>query len=309
MNFLKNRMKSLFGYRVFIFIIISQVFPMPEIVAQFEVQGHRGCRGVMPENTIPAFLKAVESGVTTLELDVVITSDNQVLVSHDPFMSHEICKTPAGLAITEKEEKSHNIYKMSAYTAQLYDCGETVNIRFPEQTKMKVNKPLLRDVIDSVENFVRLHNLKPVWYNIETKCTPGGDNIFHPDPGTFSDLLMAVVEEKNITNRTIIQSFDVRTLQYLKQKGAAVKYSLLIENLKGISDNLEKLGFKPDVYSPHYKLIDENKIEKLHADGIRVIPWTVNEPDQMKKLIDQGADGIITDFPERLVKVIKSFPH
>lgn len=272
--------------------------------SQFDIQGHRGCRGLMPENTIPAFLKALELGVTTLEMDVVITADNQVLVSHDPFMSHEICLTPTGAEISEKDEKSFNIYQMNSPQAMSFDCGTKRHVRFANQQKMKIGKPLLADVIDSVEAYVSTHNLKPVFYNIETKCTPAGDGVFHPAPEKFADLLLAVIKLKNIESRTFVQSFDVRTLKYLKQQNAPVKLILLVENMKGIKANLERLGFNPDVYSPDYKLLNTHSIKKLHQSGIKVIPWTVNEVDDMKDLINAGVDGIITDYPDRLIQLL-----
>jgi len=283
--------------------VIIQFSAMSQSQAQFDIQGHRGCRGLMPENTIPAFIKAVQLGVNTLELDVVITSDNKVLLSHEPFMSCEICKTPEGNIITAAEEKTHNIFRMTAANAQKYDCGEKGNSRFPEQTKMTVKKPLLSEVIDTVENYIAAHNLKPVWYNIETKCTPQGDTVFHPDPVSFADLVMQVVSSRNIEPRTYIQSFDLRTLQHLHQQKSKVLLVLLVENLKGVEENLKELGFAPTIYSPYYKLINKQDLKLLHSKGIRVIPWTVNDENDMKKLIDKGVDGIITDYPDKLVNL------
>ena len=269
-------------------------------MAQFDLQGHRGCRGELPENTIPAFLRAVDAGVTTLELDVVITSDHKVLVSHEPFMSHTICGAPSGEAISKKTEKSHNIYKMTSAEAVRYNCGETVNKRFPQQQLMKAGKPLLEDVIDSVENYIAAKGLAPVGYNIETKCTPEGDQIFHPGPEIFAGLLLDVVTKKNITDRTWIQSFDVRTLQYLKNSNAPVKLVLLVGNIKGVKRNIKNLGFHPDVYSPSYRLVRKKDITWLHAQNIRIIPWTVNSHHAMLRLKRMGVDGIITDYPTQM---------
>ncbi len=287
----------------FAFTVIQLVF-MNGAIAQFDIQGHRGCRGYMPENTIPSFIRAVQSGVTTLELDVVITSDNKVLVSHEPYMSHLICKTPEGNDILKAQEKSHNIYRMTAELSQKYDCGEKVHPDFPDQVKMKINKPLLSEVIDTVEKYIADNNLKPVWYNIETKCTPSGDTVFHPDPNSFADLVMQVISSKNVSDRTMIQSFDVRILQHLHQLQSKVHLVLLVENLKGVDYNLKKLGFAPGVYSPYYKLINKQDIKLLHSKVIRVIPWTVNNEKDMIRLIDKGVDGIITDYPDRLINVI-----
>src|SRR5436305_9759012 len=107
-----------------------------DMPSEFDIEGHRGCRGLLPENTIPAFLKALELGVSTLEMDVVITKDKQVLVSHDPFMSHEICRSPEGKYITAEEERSHNLYRINLAQISQYDCGMQPHPRFPEQKKI-----------------------------------------------------------------------------------------------------------------------------------------------------------------------------
>src|ERR1700754_3858617 len=113
----------------------------------FDKEGHRGCRGLMPENTIPAMMKALELGVTTLEMDAVITADNQVVLSHEPFFNHEITTKPDGKLVTAQEEKSLNIYKMTYAQTQQYDVGLRPHPRFPQQQKLKATKPLLKEVI------------------------------------------------------------------------------------------------------------------------------------------------------------------
>ncbi len=276
---------------------------MTNNLINFDIQGHRGCRGLFPENTIAGFIHAVDLGVTTLELDVVITSDKQVLVSHDPFMSHEICKTPEGESITISGEKAFNIYQMTVAQAQQFDCGLTINPNFPDQVKMPAVKPTLNEVIDVIENYTASKQLPAIRYNIETKCTPEGDNIFHPGPEEFSELLIRVITNKKIYSRTIIQSFDIRTLQYIKLQHTPVALSLLVENVRSVTYNLKKLGFLPDVYSPHYKLLTKRRVKSLHEKNIKVIPWTVNKQADMERLIAMGVDGIITDYPDLLKRV------
>ncbi len=273
--------------------------------SQFDLQGHRGCRGLLPENSIPAFVRAIDLDVNTLELDVVITADGDVLVSHDPFMSHEICLMPDGSRILESQEKELNIYKMTTAQAQSFSCGEIANPHFREQHTMKVYKPLLSEVIDSVESYLKSNNLPPVNYNIETKCTPQGDNIFHPGPEAFADSVLSVILSKGIESRSYIQSFDVRTLQHLKTTNAPVKLVLLVENILGTRKNLKQLGFKPDVYSPYYMLLTARNVKSLQKKGMKVIPWTVNEVNDMKSLITMGVDGIITDYPNIYNKMIQ----
>jgi glycerophosphoryl diester phosphodiesterase len=269
---------------------------------EFDIEGHRGCRGLLPENSIPAFIKALELGVNTLEMDVVITLDKQVLVSHDPFLSHEFCIGPDGRNITEGEERNFNLYKMSYEEIKKCECGLKPHPRFPLQKKISVSKPLLKDVVSTIESLIEKKGYKEVQYNIEIKSTPEGDNIFHPETEEFSDLLMEVLNEKNITQRTIVQSFDVRALKYLNTKYPGQMVSYLIENNLPPEENLNILGFTPDVYSPEYLLVDENLIKLGRKLKMKIIPWTINDLDTILKLKRKGVDGIITDYPNLLLK-------
>jgi glycerophosphoryl diester phosphodiesterase len=262
-------------------------------------QGHRGCRGLMPENTIPAFLKAVDFGVNTLEMDLVITKDNQVLVSHEPFFNHEITTMPNGDFLLETNEKELNIYKMPYSEVAKYDVGSKVHPRFPQQKKMKVAKPLLSEVIDSVEIYTKTNKKPTVFYNIETKTTPQTDGIFHPEPREFVNLMMTVIFEKKIENRVIIQSFDRRTLQYLHQKHPEIKTALLVEDFdtKEFSKQIEDLGFVPTIYSPAQNLVTSKLVKECKFKKVKLIPWTVNDLSSINKLIKMGVDGIISDYP------------
>jgi glycerophosphoryl diester phosphodiesterase len=265
--------------------------------ASFDLEGHRGCRGLMPENTVPAFLSAVEMMVTTLEMDVVITKDKKVVVSHDPYFSHEITTKPNGDTVTEAEEKLLNIYQMTYDEVKKYDVGLKPHPRFPQQKKIATYKPLLSDVVDSIIHEMMTMKRPPVRYNIETKCTPEGDNIYHPKPAEFIELLMAVIKEKGIADYTTIQSFDIRTLQYLHEHYPEIKTSLLVEDNKLFALQLKDLGFMPTVYSPDYKLVTPLLVKQCHDAGIQIIPWTVNDKEEMKKLKALGVDGLITDYP------------
>ena len=261
----------------------------------FDIQGHRGCRGLLPENSLPAFLKALELGVTTLEMDLVISQDFQVVVSHEPYFSHEISLTSEKKTISADKEINYNIFKMNYEEVKKYDCGSKIHPGFSKQKKIPVFKPLFLEVVDLGEKFIQSRNLKSIQYNIEIKSTPDGDNIFHPVPEVFSDLVYNAVKEKNIEKRTLLQCFDQRTLKYFHQQYPSVKLSLLIENNISPEENLKNLGFTPDVYSPDYTLVDKDLISFAKEVNMKVIPWTVNSADEIKKLIDFGVDGVITD--------------
>lgn len=266
----------------------------------FDKQGHRGCRGLMPENTIPAMLKAIDLGVTTLETDVVITGDKQVVLSHEPFFNHEITTKPDGSSVTEVEEKQLNIYQMNVATVGKYDVGLKFVERFPRQEKLAVSKPLLSAMIDSVEAYCTNKGKPLPKYNIETKSQSATDGIYHPTPDVFVELLVAVVLSKGIESRTIIQSFDIRTLQYLHKAYPTIQTALLIEDTdkKSLALQLQQLGFIPSIYSPHFSLVTPLLLKQCKDAGIRLIPWTVNDQQKIKELRALGVDGIISDYPD-----------
>jgi len=269
----------------------------------FDIEGHRGARGLLPENTIPAFIKALELGVTTLELDTIISKDKKIVVSHDPFISSDICSFPNGKPLTEKDKL--NMFEMNYSEISKFDCGSRGNSRFPKQKKMKTNKALLSQIVKETESYISKNKLPLVQYNIETKSLPEGDGKFNPKPEEFVNLLYNELKTLNILDRTIIQSFDVRTLQVLKKLDPKVKTALLVENKESFFANLKKLGFNPDIYSPFYEFVTPEMIKELHGKNIKIIPWTVNTLEEMKKLKKMGVDGIITDYPNIGVELIK----
>jgi glycerophosphoryl diester phosphodiesterase len=302
--------------KVFLLFILSTILISKPQVPKFDVQGHRGARGLMPENTIPAFLLALDSGVTTLEMDLAITKDKQVVVSHEPWMSAAYCLDPSGKEIRVRDEKKFNIFKMNYDEIKQWDTGSKGNSKFPEQRKVKTSKPLLADVIVAVENHIKNFTKYEVDYNIEIKSEPETDNKFHPGPGEFSDLTYNLIDQYLPWDRVVIQSFDKRVLRYWHKKFPKVKLAYLVENLKTIKENFDELGFITDIYSPEYKLLDKNEVITLHsltparelkpgqrANKVRVIPWTVNDEKEMTELKAMGVDGLITDFPDRARKL------
>lgn len=268
----------------------------------FDLQGHRGARGHWPENSIPGMLRALDMGVTTLEMDAVISADRQVLLSHEPFLSHEFCLLPDGGAIPEAEERSYNLYQMTYAEIAAFDCGSKPHPRFPQQQKLRVSKPLLAEVIDSAEAHARRTGRPAPLYNIETKCSPEGDGVYHPEPETFIGLLAEVVRSRNTAARTTIQSFDPRTLQAGRQRHGSLglKWALLVENEDGLEANLARLGFTPDIYSPDHRLVTAELVQQCRTRGMALIPWTANEPDEIRRLLELGVDGIISDYPDRV---------
>lgn len=265
----------------------------------FDTQGHRGCRGLMPENTLPAMLKAIELGVQTLEMDVVISKDGKLVLSHEPFFNHEISTTPSGKRVTIEEEKSLNLYQMNYSEISRFDVGMAVHPRFPNQVKMQISKPLLADIIDSVRADCKKNGRNIPYFNIETKSDPAGDGIFHPLPEEFVNRLMDEINQKHFGSQVIIQSFDPRTLQYLHQKFPEIKTALLIEDYdkRPLASQLQQLGFIPAIYSPAYQLVTPLLVKQCKDMGMGLIPWTVNDLATMQQLKDMGVSGIISDYP------------
>jgi glycerophosphoryl diester phosphodiesterase len=296
-------MKRPFFFICFLFIMscsnTKHVQNDPASTGVFDIQGHRGCRGLMPENTIPAMMKALDLGVTTLEMDVVITKDKKVVLSHDQWFAQEITTKPDGTYMGEREERKFNIYWMTYEDVKTFDVGMKPHPRFPQQQKIKVVKPLLSDLIDSVQQYMITSKRALPYYNIETKSNPEFDGVFQPKPGEFVELLMSVIKEKGIEDHVIIQSFDFRTLQYLHQHYPDIKTAMLIEDFdkRSLQDQLKELGFIPTIYSPAFQLVNKDLLKKCHDQNIKIIPWTVNDKETIKKLKAMGVDGIITDYP------------
>jgi glycerophosphoryl diester phosphodiesterase len=266
----------------------------------FDWQGHRGARGLMPENTIEAMREGLRYPIKTLELDVVISKDKKVVVSHEPWMNPQICRHPEGKKFRERE---FNLYRMDYSEILRFDCGSVPYPRFPDQQKISVGKPLAHKLLTEIEEQLKAEN-RQVSYNIEIKSDVEQEkNKFQPGVAEFSDLALAKIRSVLPDERFVIQSFDPRVLIYVKGKYPEVTLSYLSEK-KETPESLKKtLGFIPQIYSPDYNLLSYEDIPLFHAQGMKIIPWTVNNVGDMKKLIGMGVDGIITDYPNYISQV------
>ncbi|RZM27094.1 MAG: glycerophosphodiester phosphodiesterase [Pedobacter sp.] len=286
--------------------LVLAIFAFSQVVAQkFDLQGNRGARGIMPENTIQGMLRALQLGVTTLSMNVVISKDKQVVLSQEPYFNHEFSTTPDGKEITLKDQKNYNIYKMDYAEVKKFDVGNKVHSRFPYQEKIDAYKPLLEETIDAVEAYVKKNKLPKPNYSIEVKTIPKGDNEFHPEPAEFVELLIDVVNKKKIANRFTLQSFDVRVLQYAHQVYPKAKTGLLVDEKIDFEVNIAELGFKPTVYGPYSVLVGKGLVDRCHEAGVKIIPWTVNSVKDMKYLINLGVDGLVTDYPNIYNKALE----
>lgn len=286
--------------RVFALIGILLFFNCKTAKPSFDIEGHRGCRGLYPENSLPAFEHAITLGVTTLELDLAISKDKKVVVSHEPFMNHEIALDPYGNNISAENEKNYNLYTMSYDSIKQYDSGSKQHPRFPNQKKLETYKPLLSEVIDLAEKKSR----KKIQYNIEIKSSPEYDEVFSPNVDEFVRLALQVLNTKKISKRVILQSFDVRALEEIHKYAPKIRTALLVDEGESIERKLADLSFKPTIASPDFKLLDKTVVEKLQRQGLKVIPWTLNKKEDITRMLDYGVDGIISDYPNIAMEVL-----
>ena len=286
-------------------MLIPQLFTKPSTSQKFNTQGHRGCRGLIPENTIPAMLYALELGVVTVEMDVCISKDKQVFLSHEPYFNHLITTTPTGNFIEENEEHIYNLYNMFYEEIISYDVGLKQHSQFPNQQKLPACKPLLSEVFHSIKQQIFTDTRPFPFFNIEIKCLPETDNIYHPEPAIFVELVMKVIMEAAMEKQVNLQSFDFRCLQYIHQYYPKIPIALLIEadDKRSFKDQIKALGFLPDIYSPEQSLVTEALIKDCHHQKINIIPWTVNDLNKMQSLKNMGVDGIISDYPDLFEKL------
>jgi len=268
-----------------------------------DLQGHRGMRGLFPENSILGFLKALELGVNTLELDIVMSGDTQLVVSHEPFISSAICQYPGGRQIPKETEKELNMYHMTYNEIKAFDCGSLLNQDFLLQEKSRVSKPLLTEVLDTVEQVATAKG-QLIHYNIELKSELALEGIYHPEVAVFCEAAYQAINNQVDWPRITIQSFDFRILRYFNKHYPEVQLALLIENELTWELNIDSLGFKPEIYSCDYALLSAETISELQEINMKVIPWTVNDSIDMRQLIHWGVNGLITDYPNIALQIL-----
>jgi glycerophosphoryl diester phosphodiesterase len=271
---------------------------------EIDYQGHRGCRGLLPENTIPAFLRALSyPAIKTLELDVVISADDRVIVSHEPWLSPEICQTPDGKALPEGDENRISLRSLTAAEIAAYDCGQRPHPRFPEQAQRPAFKPTLLQVFAAVDRYCVQHERPSPRYNIELKYEEDLEPTFVPDRETFVNLVLADLDAWGKPELVTLQCFDPPTLAVIRDKRPDIQLAYLDEFPGGLRAKMDAIGFVPPIYSPYEIHTDADLIAEARALSMRVVPWTVNTTARMRELLELGVDGIITDYPDRIPKL------
>ena len=273
-----------------------------------EVHGHRGCRGLLPENTIPAFLHAINIGVDVLELDVVVSADRQVVISHEPWLNPLFCRGPYGETLPSTPVPVHNLYHMPYALIAQCDCG-LPHPDFPGQAAQPAYKPLLRDTLAATEAYAACQRpAAAVGYSIEIKSLPEGDGIYHPAPAEFLTLVLAELDRAGVAARTTLLSFDLRILQLAHQLRPELRTCLLVEPEQEWFSCLQALGFEPTTFGPNHRTVTPVAAARLRSlyPGLRLIPWTVNELGDLQRLLAIGVEGITTDYPDRLLTLLQS---
>ena len=268
-----------------------------------DVQAHRGGAGLMPENTIPAMQHALDLGVNTLEFDLHLSQDGQVVVSHDNHFHPRYSTRPDGTLIQEEDPKEY-LYTMPYDSIAKYDVGQRFVERWPGQVKMAVSKPLASELIDFAEGYAKT----PVNYNIEIKSWPGeGEGTLWPEYHVFCDTCVPLLLSKNLGSRLIVQCFDTRALNYMHATWPELTLSYLTEDYDGgdIEALLQNLDFIPRWWSPESSVVTPENVAWCHAHGIGVVPWTVDDPAEMRRLVDCGVEAIISNYPDVLIQTVR----
>jgi glycerophosphoryl diester phosphodiesterase len=245
-----------------------------------------------PENTIPAFEYAIAAGVDALELDMAVTKDNVLVVSHDPLLHPPVCSGP-------KPEVA--IHQLTLAEVREWDCGKVQNPNFKRQQAIPGTRmPMLEEVFELAPKGKFL-------FNIETKIFADHPELT-PSPEDFVKLVLAAVRKHHLESRVILQSFDFRTLIAMKQMAPEIKLAALYEGApKDFAAIAKESGAK--VVSPDYHLVTPEQVHAAHAAGLEVLPWTPNTPEDWDRLIAAGVDGIITDYPDALLKHLGRGSH
>ncbi len=254
-----------------------------------QVHGHRGARAMRPENTLPAFEYAITVHADVLELDLAVTRDDVLVVSHDPVLNPEICQSPGG---------SRVIRELTVAELSRWDCGSLRNPQFPKQ------QPAPGARIPTLEQVLDLASRGSFHFNIETKISPEHPE-YTPSPERFAALLLQILRKRKLEHRVIVQSFDFRTLQAMQRMAPEIRLSALFEDRdRSFVEVSRESGAK--IVSPQHRLITEKQVQAAHHAGLQVVPWTANTPADWERLINAQVDGIITDDPAALITFLES---
>ena len=263
-----------------------------------DIQGHRGARGHRPENTLPAFALAIELGVDTLELDVGVTRDGVVVVHHDRRLNPDIARGADGQWVRWPTAPIHSLTweELQRHDVGRIRPGSEYAARFPHQQPVDGTRiPRLADVFE-------LGRPTPVRFNIELKVLPShADETLPPEP--FAHAVIAEVRKNGMPRRSTIQSFDFRAVKAVEHEAPEIATAYLTDESRSDVATVRAEGSK--TWSPDYRALTRRALEEAHKAGMRVVVWTVNEPRDITRMIEWGVDGIISDYPDRVLQETK----
>lgn len=263
----------------------------------------------MPENTIEAMKHCLDMGVNTLEMDFVLSGDGKVVVSHENYFHHRYTTRPDG-SLVQKGDPKEYLYKMTYDQIAKYDVGLRPTETWPDKACMPAVKPLAEDLIAFVENYTKENGLSPVRYNIEIKSSQAdGQSINWANYDKLADAIMRLLVKFHLDDRLVVQCFDVRTLNYIQPKYPEINFSYLISNKTELDFDgyMALLKFTPKWLSPHHELVNEELIAKCREKGMKIVPWTVDKPEDIKRMIDLKVDAIISNYPDRVLMQTRGF--
>ena len=274
-----------------------------------DVQAHRGGAGLMPENTIEAMKHCLDMGVNTLEMDFVLSGDGKVVVSHESYLHHRYTTRPDG-SLVQKADPKEYLYKMTYDQIAKYDVGVRANDTYPDKACVPAVKPLAEDLITFVENYTKENGLSPVRYNIEIKSSQAdGQSINWANYDKLADAIMRLLVKFHLDDRLVVQCFDARTLNYIQPKYPEINFSYLISNKTDLDFDgyMALLKFTPKWLSTHQSLVNEELIAKCREKGMKIVPWTVDKPEDIKRMIDLKVDAIISNYPDRVLMQTRGY--
>jgi glycerophosphoryl diester phosphodiesterase len=304
----------------------------------FDLQGHRGARGLRPENTLPSLEAALDVGVTSVETDVHLTRDGMAVLCHDPRLG-EWLFTPLGQAPALGPAHRPAVCGLTLKELRRYRADRNPDpARFPGQRAEVTSlsqwyaeahglDPYAVPTLDDLLRFTAAYAGEPgaragkgdaprarsaaVRFDLELKRVP-----FHPEavndgydgrgPALLERRVLEAVRAHGVAGRTAVRSFDHRCVVYLREMEPALAGSVLMSDTAPAdpAELVRRAG--GDVYCPNYLFLDEELVQRAHAGGVRVVPWTVNDPDHWRRLLDWGVDGLCTDFPDRLAEHLRA---
>ena len=275
------------------------------------VEAHRGGMGLYPEETLAAMLNAVKLGVNTLEMDLCVSRDKKVMLSHDRYFHPRYSTRPDGTSVESGDPKAF-LYEMPYSDIVKWDVGLKYNPAWPEKICIPAVKPIAADVIAAVEAYTKENGHYPMHYDIEIKSDPSGEEgeegVNWPEYHEFTDLCMQVLDAAGLGDRLMIQCFDERVLNYIHDKYPGHTLAYLVEDYETDFDQyMSLLDFTPEWLSAPHENVDADLVAKARARGMKVNTWTVDDRDEMRRLIGVGVDAIITNYPDRLLEVVKEF--